>query len=364
MDVNERRSDLRFGEEQSVDIMGLITKVWNDRKLVIRWCIVGAVIGLVVAFSIPKTYRVKAVLAPEMQQRVGSGVSSIASMMGVSLDNSMDAIDIEMYPDVIKSTPFLFNLLELEVRTADGEVCTTLKDYVTNYQKQPWWNHVLSAPAKAMGWAVSLIRPKKEAAADSVLTIRNLPKEERMAIRYIGTAISVDIDKKTRKTTLLLEMQDPQVAAVVLETVLENLKAYMADYRTSKSRQDVENLTKICDERRQEYYDIQKAYAQLTDANRNVVLNSTKADIQRMQQEVNLAYQVYSQVATQLEGARIKVQQSKPVFAVLEPVTVPLKKAAPSKAKMLVLFTFLAGICAVAWVLFGKDMWYKFKNNQ
>ena len=90
------------------------------------------------------------------------------------------------------------------------------------------------------------------------------------------------------------------------------------------------------------------AYAKATDANKNVVLNSTKADLQRMQQDVTLAYEVYSQVATQLEGARIKVQQSKPVFAVLEPVTVPLKKAGPSKAKMLVLFTFLAGFCAVA----------------
>ena len=78
---------------------------------------------------------------------------------------------------------------------------------------------------------------------------------------------------------------------------------------------------------------------------------------------MNLAYQVYSQVATQLEAARIKEQEAKPVFAVLEPVTIPNRKAAPSKAKMLVIFTFLAGCCAAAWVLFGEDYWKKLKEN-
>lgn len=365
MAEKEKRTALRLGEEQSVDLMGLFSKVWDSRKIIIRWCIIGAVIGLVAGFSIPKTYRVRAILAPETQQRVGSGVSSIASMMGVSLDNSMDAIDVDMYPDVITSTPFLFNLLDLEVRTRDGEVCTSLKDYVVNYQKQPWWSHLTSAPGKAVRWAVGLVRPKKEeVAADTVLNIRNLPKEERAAMKYLGSIINVDVDKKTGKTLLALEMQDPDVAATVLESVLENLKTYMSDYRTSKSRQDVDNLTKICEERKQEYYEAQKAYAQMTDNNRNVVLNSTKADLQRMQQEVNLAYQVYSQVATQLEGARIKVQQSKPVFVVLEPVTVPMKKAGPSKSKLLILFTFMAGCCAFAWVLFGKDMWNNIRNNR
>lgn len=355
----------RLGEEQSLDIMGMVMKLWDSRKMIIKWCIVGAVVGLVAGFSIPKTYRTRAILAPETQQRIGSGVSSIASMMGVSLDNSMDAIDVDMYPDVVTSTPFLFNLVNLEVKTRDGEVQTTLQDYVLNYQKQPWWDHVMGAPGKAMSWAIGLLKPaKEESPADTVMNIGNLPKDTRKAMSYLGSIISVDVDKKTGKTLLSLEMQDPYVAATVLEAVLENLKTYMSDYRTSKSRQDVMNLEKICEERKKEYYDAQMAYAKATDANKNVVLNSTKADLQRMQQDVTLAYEVYSQVATQLEGARIKVQQSKPVFAVLEPVTVPLKKAGPSKAKMLVLFAFLAGFCAVAWALLGKDLWKKFKENK
>lgn len=352
-------------QEQEIDIMELLAKLWKNRRLIIKWCLIGAVIGLVAGFSIPKTYRVSATLAPEMQQRVGSGVSSIASMMGVSLDNSMDAIDYEMYPDVIASTPFLFELLDLNVKTKDGQIDTTLQNYILKHQKKAWWSHVIGAPFKALGWMVSLVKSEDESGADTdaALDVFNLPKAERTAIKYLAEKVVVSVDKKTGKTQLSLEMQDPLVAYTVLTAVMDNLKDYMSEYRTSKSRQDVENLSKICEERKQEYYVAQKAYAQYTDANKNIVQNSSKAEGQRLQQEMNLAYQVYSQVATQLEGARIKVQQDKPVFAVLKPAAVPLKKSGPSKAKLLIGFAFLAGCCAAAWVLFGKDFWKRFKDS-
>ena len=352
-------------QEQEIDIMALIAKLWKNRRMIIKWGIIGAVVGLIAGFSIPKTYKVSATLAPETQQRVGSGVSSIASMMGVSLDNSMDAIDHEMYPDVISSTPFLFELLDLEVKTRDGQIDTTLQNYILKHQKSPWWNHVIGAPFKALDWAVSLVKSDEEEvdSGDICLDVSDLPKDERKVIKFLSEQVKVSVDKKTGKTQLSLEMQDPLVAYTVLNAVMENLKDYMSEYRTSKSRQDVENLSKICEERKQEYYAAQKAYALYTDSNKNIVQNSSKAEGQRLQQEMNLAYQVYSQVATQLEGARIKVQQDKPVFAVLKPASVPLKKAGPSKAKLLIGFAFLAGCCAAAWALWGKDLWKQFKDN-
>ena len=347
-------------EDEGIDVAALFARLWKHRGLIVRWCLAGVVLGLIVGFSIPNTYKAKAVFTPETQQRIGAGVSSIASMMGVSLDNSMDAIDVEMYPDVVASTPFLFNLLDLQVSTKNGKLETDLTDYVLNHQKKAWWSYIISAPFKLIG----LILPDKEEAADTAaLVMTNLPKDERRVMKFLRKNIHILVDKKTGMTSMSIQMQDPYVAAQVLEAIVENLKRYVSDYRTSKARQDVENLTVICEERRQDYYEAQQAYAKYSDSNKNVVLNSTKAEAQRLQQEMNLAYQVYSQVATQLEGARIKVQQDKPVFAVLEPVTVPYKKSAPSKAKILVLFTLLSGCLASAWVLFLKDFWKKLKEN-
>lgn len=352
-------------EEQEIDIMELISKLWKKKWMILKWCGVGAVIGLIVGFSIPKTYRASVTLAPETQQRMGSGVSSIASMMGVTLDNSVDAISVDMFPDVVHSTPFIFELFDLPVtfERKDSVINTTLLDYMLEYQMSPWWSHVINAPFKALGWVMSLGKEEEPETPMAELNPQNLPNRERGVVKYFAENLSVVVDKKTGKTQISTEMQDPLVVAAVVEAVMENLKSYMSDYRTSKTRQDVANLTVIYDQRKQDYYEAQQAYAQYVDGNRSVALRSAQAESERLQQEMNLAYQVYSQIATQLEAARIKEQEAKPVFAVLEPVAIPNQKAAPSKAKMLVIFTFLAGCCAAAWVLFGEDYWKKLKEN-
>ena len=145
-------------EEQEIDIMELISKLWKKRMMIIKWCVAGAIIGLVAGFSIPKTYKAGATLAPETEQRMGSGVSSIASMMGVSLDNSVDAISVEMFPDVVASTPFIYGLFDLPVtfERKDSVITTDLLDYMLEYQKSPWWSYIVQAPFKALGWVMSI----------------------------------------------------------------------------------------------------------------------------------------------------------------------------------------------------------------
>ena len=357
-----------YEEESEIDIMELISKLWKKRSMIIKWCIAGAIVGLVVGFSIPKTYTASVTLAPEMQQKTSSGVSSIASMMGVNLNNSVDAISVEMFPDVVHSTPFIFELFDLPVtfEHKDTVVNTTLIDYMLEYQKSPWWTPILKFPFKALGWCIDLVTPGDEEEEDSVggaLNPNNLPKKERGVVKFFAENIMVNVDKKSFKTQMSLEMQDPVVVATVMEAITENLKDYMSDYRTSKARQDVENLQVIADLRKADYYKAQHAYANYIDSNKNVSLQSAQVERERLQQEMNLAYQVYSQVATQLEGARIQAEQAKPVFVIINPVAVPLQRTAPSKAKMLVIFTFLAGCIASAWVLFGDEYWKKLKKN-
>ena len=356
-----------YDDEQEIDIMELISRLWKKRSMIIKWCIVGAVIGLVAGFSIPKTYTAGVTLVPEVQQRTSSGVSSIASMMGVNLNNSVDAIDAEMYPDVVHSTEFIVDLFEIPVtfERKDSVITVPLVEYMKEYQKSPWWSAVIGFPFKVLGWCIDLVTPdeEEEEGVAGPLDPSNLPRKERGVVKYFAENIMVNVDKKSLKTQMSLEMQDPLVVASVMNAVTENLKNYMSDYRTSKSRQDVQNLEVICEQRKADYYKAQQEYAKYIDANKNVILQSANAERERLQQEMNLAYQVYSQVATNLEGARIQAEQAKPVFVIIENVKVPLQRSAPSKAKILVIFTFLAGCCAAAWVLFGEEYWQKLKEN-
>ena len=356
----------QYIDEPEIDIMELISKLWKKRIMIIKWCIAGAIVGLVVGFSIPKTYKAGVTLAPEMQQKTSSGVSSIASMMGVNLNNSVDAISVEMFPDVVHSTPFIVELFDLPVtfERKDSVMTLPLVEYMKEYQKSPWWSSVIQFPFKVLGWCIDLVTPdKEELEGDGTLNPNNLPKKERGVVKFFAANIMVNVDKKSFKTQMSLEMQDPLVVATVMNAVVDNLKDYMSEYRTSKARQDAENLEVICEQRKVDYYKAQQAYASYLDSNKNVIRQSANAERERLQQEMNLAYQVYSQVATQLEASRIQAEQAKPVFAVIDPVVVPIRKAAPSKAELLVIFTILAGCAAAGWVLFGEEYWKKLKEN-
>lgn len=369
MTENQINNTPYIDDEPEIDIMELISKLWKKRSMIIKWCIAGAIVGLVVGFSIPKTYTASTLLAPESSDpKASGGLSSLASMAGINLSGGgVDAINVDMYPDVVHSTPFIVDLFDLPVEfERKGEVInTTLLDYMLEYQRAPWWSSIIQAPFKALGWVMSIGKEKEEDVITPIdqLNPNNLPKKEREVVKFFAENLMVSVDKKTGKTNISLDLQDPKVVYVVVDAVVKNLVDYMSDYRSSKARQDAENLSVICEQRKADYYKAQQAYADFVDSNKGVIRQSAQAERERLQQEMNLAYQVYSQVATNLEAARIQEQQAKPVFVTIDPVTVPLRKTAPSKAKMLVIFTFLAGCCAAGWVLFGEEYWKKLKEN-
>lgn len=98
------------------------------------------------------------------------------------------------------------------------------------------------------------------------------------------------------------------------------------------------------------------------DENKSLFTQRSKIEGERLQNEMNLAYQIYNQMATQLQMAQGKLQEAKPVFAVVEPATVPLKPISPRKKIILLGCLFLAFVGTAGWVLFGEDIWKKMKK--
>jgi uncharacterized protein involved in exopolysaccharide biosynthesis len=163
-------------------------------------------------------------------------------------------------------------------------------------------------------------------------------------------------------TTVTVTLQSPKVAAVVADSVVKKLQEYIIDYRTSKSKEDCLYLEKLFKERQQEYYEAQRKYADYMDSHDNIILQSVRTEQERLQNDMSLAYQVYSQVASQLQVARAKVQEEKPVFAVVEPAVVPLYPSGTSRKVYVLVFVFLSVCIVISWNLFGKDLLSKFKE--
>lgn len=353
-------------EELEIDLMEYVRKLWSVRKLLLKAAVVGLVVGLVIALSLPREYTVGVTLSPESGKNAsGGGLSGMASMLGfgsMSLGGDADALNITLFPEIVASTPFLLELLDTHVTTLDGKVDTTFMAYLDE-QKSPWWGTLLALPGMAIGGVKSLFSDKKDEALENTVNPFHLTEKQASKVGSLRKAIMVDVDKKTGVTSVSVTLQDPLVTATITDTVVAKLQQYITAYRVSKAQQDCNYLEQLYKDRQKEYYEAQQSYANYMDANKSVILQSVLTERERLQNEMSLAYQVYSQVATQLQVARAKVQEAKPVFAVVEPSTVPLQPSGTSKKVVMLGFIFLAVIGTSAWILFGLDFWVKFKSE-
>lgn len=357
-DIQEPEND-----EITIDWMEILRKIIAIRKTLYKAAGAGLILGIIIALSIPKQYTVTVTLSPEMGgDKAGGGLASLASsFLGTgATGSSPDALNATLAPDIVASTPFILELFNTKVQMLDGKLDTTLVAYLDE-QKRPWWGYIKAAPSMTIGAIKSLF--SEEADTTSVLNPFQLTKEESEKVEGLRQSILADVDKKTAMTTLTVTLQDPKVTAIVADSVVAKLQQYIIDYRIKKAKEDCAYLEQLYKERQQEYYDAQSKYAHYFDSNRNIALQSVRAEQERLQNDMNLAYQVYSQVAQQLQVARAKIQEEKPVFAVVEPATVPLQPSGTSRKVILIGFVFLAVCGTGAWKLLGLTYWKKLKSN-
>lgn len=359
----KQQQDIHTDEELEIDLMDLLRKVVGIRKLIYKAAVIGLVIGLIAAISIPKKYTVEVTLSPEMGSAKGGGLSGLAASFlgsGVTMGDGIDALNASLSADIVSSTPFLLELTTMNIPVTKDEMMTL--DAYLDEESFPWWSYVIGLPDMIFDGIKSLFTEEDESISSDKASLGTieLSKEESKKIETLKKMINASVDKKTSMTSVAVTLQKPRVAAVVADSVVKKLQEHIINYRTSKAKEDCIYLEKLFKERQQEYYAAQQKYADYLDSHDNIILHSVRAEQERFQNDMSLAYQVYSQVAGQLQVARAKVQEEKPVFAVVEPAVVPLKPSGISKKIYVLVFIFLSVCVVISWNLFGKDFLNKF----
>ena len=364
-DIKQKQNN-HNDEEIEIDLIGILRKIIGIRKTIYKAAGIGLVVGIIVAISIPKQYTVGVTLSPEMGGSKGGGLSGLAASFlgsGVSMNEGTDALNASLSADIVSSTPFLLELSTMKIPALEGETMT-LSVYLDE-ESSPWWSYVIGLPGMVIGGVKSLFTEEESESVPSDkanLGTIELSKKESEKIEALKKKILASVDKKTSMTTVSVTLQNPKVAAVVADSVVRKLQEYIIDYRTTKAKEDCLYLERLFKERQQEYYDAQKKYADYMDSHDNIILQSVRAEQERLQNDMSLAYQVYSQVANQLQVARAKVQEEKPVFAVVEPAVIPLYPSGTSRNIYVLASIFLSVCIVISWKLLGEDILNKFKE--
>lgn len=339
-----------------IDLIGIITMLWSHRKRLIINCVYGGLLAIVIAYSIPKEYSSTVVLAPEFSSSSAlssGGLSSLASLAGVDLNltGSEDAFYPELYPQIVESTPFLSELMEMEVTGVyrKDTITTDLYHYLQRYQRMAWWEWILGTPGRLK--AKLTTSPSDTIVPSASVDQRSLTRRQQLTMKSLNKKTHVDVDKGTNVITLTVTMQDPHIAADVVEAVSDNLQKYIGNYRSAKARKDLESVQRLYDDAKTNYFNAQQEYAIYCDQHQNLSRMLYQVEMDRLSNEQDLAFNVYNQLASQLEMAKAKVQEKTPVSVVMQPAVVPFKASHPKKLMMGLLYVFLAFFGTAAWFI-------------
>ncbi len=364
-----KKSSQEEDEEKVIDPFELAATLWKQRKKLIIWSVCGAVLGLIIAFSIPKEYGTEVKLAPEVNDNkaTSSGLGALASMAGLSTSSSMgaDAVYPMLYPDVVSSVPFITSLFDVKVTTMPEDEDTpgktlTVWEYMEEDTKSPWWSAVMAVP----GQLIALLKEKKEVPEGHQLDNFQLTEDEYKMVLAMQDRVTAAVDAKTSVVTLNVLMQDPLVSAILADTVVARLQEYITAYRTNKSRKDLEYTQMLNKEAKDNYYAAQQRYADYLDRNQGLAFHSAQTIRERLENEATLAFNLYNQTSQQVQKAQAKVQETTPVYAILTPPTVAVKATKPKKLLILIAFTFLGFAACSAWILYVKPILENHKAKQ
>ncbi len=235
----------------SIDFNKVFVRVKENKKLFLKVWVVTFVLACLWILPQPRYYTAEVSVAPEAADAkdAAGGLAALASNFGVNIGNgSSDAIYPQLYPDLMSSTKFQVGLLDVRVRTLDGEVDTDYYTYLTEHQKENW----LTWPfRRAIRWVKDLFKDPEvvvPGADGKRFDPFHLSFSTTEVLKGVSDNIGCLYSRTTDVVTITVRDQDPLVCAQMADSVKARLQAYITDYRTKKARLDVDYYRKLTDE--------------------------------------------------------------------------------------------------------------------
>ena len=343
-------------QPEVIDLRVVMSKIWKNKKLFYKTLPIAFVLSCIYILSIPRYYTSDVKLAPELDNGISGGtLGDIASSLGfdISTAQTSDAISPLLYPDLMEDNKFVTNLFNIQVTNKDGDIKDSYYNYLKKHQKKAWWMYPI-------GWIKKMFSEDDNGqGAKGKLDPYHLSKKDDNIAEKIRDNIKLSIDKKTGVITINATDQDPIICKTLGDSIMTRLQDFITDYRTNKARIDVEYYKKLTAETKQEYEKARQRYGSYADANMDIVLESYRSKRDDLENDMQLKFNAYSTMNTQLQAAMAKVQERTPAFTVVKGAAVPVKPAGPKRmlfvAGMLIL-TFIG----TAFYLVRKDLHFAF----
>ncbi len=290
-----------------MDALALLTPLIERRRAIVAWTIVLALATGGIAALVPRKYKAEVSLSPVVNNKSGSALGGIAALAGATLSTGYQLTPARMV-ELLKSRVVLAGVGKSGFGPAGATVIDRLLD-------EPYTRG-----------------------------------DDQEIAKHLEKLLDVGTNKETGTVTVSVENRDSALARVVASRIVDS--ASQRFVRTSKAQAQ---QLRIAQEGRVEAARSQLASAeerlrQFRFSNRATPSFSvTSVDLQRLNRDIQLAEQVYTQAITDQQSAYARELEATPTVVVQDPLPANL----PKVRKRIILKTAIAGVVSFVFLSIG-----------
>ncbi|SHJ99589.1 G-rich domain on putative tyrosine kinase [Reichenbachiella agariperforans] len=354
-------SEKEIIKDDEIDLVELAKTIWAGRWFIAKVTGVFVIIGLIVAFTSPVEYEASTKLLPEATEGASpslGGLGGLAGLAGIDLGGMKGGggggvLSTQLYPEIVNSLPFILAVMNDTIYFESLNVRTTSFDYFDNIAKPSFLGYVIRYTIGIPGLIKkAIVGGQQVSESRENQGFYRLTKDEWKLVEKFKERISLSINEEYGLITIEVEMPDAYAAAQITKRIEKEVTSSVIKYKTDKAKENLSFVIETFEEAKTEFEEVQVRLARATDRNMNVYSATAQIQLRRIENEYNVAFEVYKGLASQVKQAKIKLKEETPVFTVLEPVRIPEDKSKPKRFVILVSFIILGVIWGCTHVFF------------
>jgi len=355
----ETEQSNRNSRKDEIEPLALAKIVWTQRRKIIFIVSFFLGVGLLIAVLSPKEFTASSTFVPQTgdSNRPPGSFGGLATLAGINLGNmgGGSEIPLSLYPKIVSSVTFRKALLDVQFHVEGKESPISYREYYEEIYSPGILGLVKKYTLGIPGIIIKSLKGASEVSeVQSKEGLIRVSPEEFEHFKRLDNQLSISPNEKEGFVTLSFALPEPIMAAQMAQFAQELLQKEIISFKISNAREQLKFTEERFEEKKAEFQQIQGKLSNFRDRNQNIASATMQNQLQRLEAEYNFAFSIYTDMAKQLEQARLQVAKDTPIFSVIQPTTIPSEKSAPNRPLILVIFTMLGVILGLSYV-FGSE---------
>jgi uncharacterized protein involved in exopolysaccharide biosynthesis len=355
--------------DDEIDLIDLLKKVWVRKTIILRGVLIGLLIGLFVALVSPKEFTSSVTFIPQTASKGGAGgLGGLASLAGISLPGGGDSQEIgpELYPKLAADVNFKRALADTYIHPEGMEDSVRFATYFTDILQPSALDYLKKYTLGLPGVLIKAVRgenpPLTVSTGQATSELIFTSQEELDSYKLLDAYLKITSNKKEGYVDIAFTMPEPVLAAEMVLAAQRLLQQEVIAFRIRNAQAQLEFTEKQYEEKQREFDAIHARLASFKDRNRNIASSFAESEEQKLEAEFSLKVAIFTELAKQLEQARLQVKKDTPVFSTIQSATVPSEKSAPNRPIILVIFTIIGLVVTLSYIsVYELLKWFKSK---